>query len=105
MRSCAEIPAGIDGGFDVICCPCGNGGTPAGIAAGLRGGQRAVGFAVLKGAGFLARDVAELQERTYGRRGMELEWAYVAKMMYGVYASVTSGEIGDGATVVAVITG
>lgn len=138
VRGCAEIPSEIGPGFDVICCPCGTGGTLAGIAAGLRGGQRAIGFAVLKGAGFLERDVAELQERTYGhtvgdwsvnldhhfggyakrtaaldafiadfrdRHGVDLEWVYVAKMMYGVYACVTSGEIPEGSTVVAVITG
>jgi 1-aminocyclopropane-1-carboxylate deaminase len=35
VRGCAEIPAEIDTPFDVICCPCGTGGTVAGIAAGL----------------------------------------------------------------------
>ncbi len=59
-RGCAELPAEIGMGFDVICCPCGTGGTLAGIAAGLRPGQRAVGFSVLKGAGFLDGDVAGL---------------------------------------------
>jgi hypothetical protein len=32
-RGCAEIPKEIDPDFDVICCPCGTGGTLAGIAA------------------------------------------------------------------------
>lgn len=66
VRGCAEIPAEIDVDYDVICCPCGTGGTLAGIAAGMRPGARAIGFAVLKGAAFLLDQVAELQRRTYG---------------------------------------
>jgi 1-aminocyclopropane-1-carboxylate deaminase len=77
-RGCAELPAEISTSFDVICCPCGTGGTLAGIAAGLRPGQRAVGFSVLKGGHFLERDVADLQVRAFGgRRGdWQLEHAY-----------------------------
>ena len=48
-RGCAQIPAEIPVPFDVICCPCGTGGTLAGIAAGLRTGQRARGFSALRG--------------------------------------------------------
>ena len=36
-----------------VIVPCGTGGTLAGLVAGLRPGQRALGVAVLKGAGFL----------------------------------------------------
>lgn len=67
VRGCAEIPAEIDVPYDVICCPCGTGGTLAGIAAGLCPGARAIGFAVLKGASFLAGEVARLQREAYGR--------------------------------------
>jgi 1-aminocyclopropane-1-carboxylate deaminase len=65
-RGCAEIPAEIGEPFDVICCPCGTGGTLAGIGQGLEGGQRALGFSVLKGAEFLERQVEELQTRSSG---------------------------------------
>jgi 1-aminocyclopropane-1-carboxylate deaminase len=65
-RGCAEIPEEIDPDFDVICCPCGTGGTLAGIAAGLRGGQRAIGFSVLKGGQFLAGEIDDLQRRAFG---------------------------------------
>jgi 1-aminocyclopropane-1-carboxylate deaminase len=65
-RGCAEIPREIDLDFDVICCPCGTGGTLAGIAAGLRPGQRAIGFSALKGGQFLAAEVDELQRRAFG---------------------------------------
>ena len=68
VRGCAEIPAEIDLNFDALCCPCGTGGTLAGIAAGLGSGQRAIGFSSLKGGSFLANDVTDLQQSTFGRR-------------------------------------
>lgn len=138
VRGCAEIPAEIEQDFEVICCPCGTGGTLAGIAAGLGPGQRAVGFSALKGGEFLARDVAELQQRTFGacsgnwtmeygfhfggfarrpaglgmfitdfraRHGLTLDWVYVAKMMYGLYALAERGTFEPGSRVIAVITG
>ena len=66
VRGCAEIPAEIAEPFDVICCPCGTGGTLAGVASGLRGGQRALGFAVLRGGPFLDREVTGLQRDALG---------------------------------------
>jgi 1-aminocyclopropane-1-carboxylate deaminase len=137
VRGCAELPAEIDIDFDVICCACGTGGTLAGISAGLREGQRALGFSALKGGQFLADEVARLQREGYGRvfenwsieydfhfggfakrkpeldqfiedfearHGLRLDWVYVAKMMYGIYALAEQGRF-DGTTVVAVITG
>jgi 1-aminocyclopropane-1-carboxylate deaminase len=138
VRGCAEIVSEIDIPFDMICCPVGTGGTLAGLSAGLRPGQRALGFSVLRGAGSLGNDVAELQERAIGRvldnwaidhrfhfggfarrtpdldrfiqefavlHGVELEWVYVAKMMFGILAMVREGEIHQDASVVGVITG
>jgi 1-aminocyclopropane-1-carboxylate deaminase len=137
-RGCAEIPAEIGQPFDVICCPCGTGGTLAGIAQGLGEGQRALGFSVLKGGEFLARQIAELQVLSCGavsgnwaiehgfhfggfarrrplldsfiadfarRHGLELNWIYTAKMMYGIYALAGTPALPAGTTVVAVITG
>jgi 1-aminocyclopropane-1-carboxylate deaminase len=66
VRGCAAIPAEITEPFDVICCPCGTGTTLAGIAGGLRPGQRAIGFCALKGGEFLAAEVAGLQRQTFG---------------------------------------
>jgi 1-aminocyclopropane-1-carboxylate deaminase len=88
VRGCAEIPAEIEMGFDTICCPCGTGGTLAGIAAGLRPGQRAVGFSALKGGSFLEREVEALQFRTFGgRRG---DWRIETGHHFGGYARRTS---------------
>jgi 1-aminocyclopropane-1-carboxylate deaminase len=137
LRGCAELPAEIPFGFDHICCATGTGGTLAGIALGLTGGQRAIGFSALKGGAFLADEIRRLQVEYgrvtgnwsvetayhfggYARRDAELdhfirefeerhaialEWVYVAKMLYGVFALVRGGHFAPGSTVVAVLTG
>jgi 1-aminocyclopropane-1-carboxylate deaminase len=66
LRGCAEIPGEIGRPFDLICCPCGTGGTLAGLAHGLGAGQRALGFSALKGGQFLAGDVRSLQRAAFG---------------------------------------
>ena len=66
LRGCAEIVAEIGRPFDLICCPCGTGGTLAGLAHGLRPGGRALGFSVLKGGQFLDGDVRSLQREAFG---------------------------------------
>lgn len=70
VRGAAAIPAEIPdlGPHDVIACPVGTGGTLAGIAAGLPPGARALGVAVLRGDGYLEREVADLHQATYARQ-------------------------------------
>jgi 1-aminocyclopropane-1-carboxylate deaminase len=85
VRGCAELPGEITEPFVVICCPVGTGGTLAGIAAGLTEGQRAIGFATLKG-GFLAKDAAELQRQTYGK--VFDNWHVEDGYHFGGYAKV-----------------
>jgi len=85
VRGCAELPAEITEPFDVICCPVGTGGTLAGIAAGLGPGQRAIGFATLKG-GFLTKEVAEFQRQTYQR--VFDNWHIEDDFHFGGYAKV-----------------
>ena len=138
LRGCAEIPGEIDRHFDLICCPCGTGGTLAGLAHGLRPGQRALGFSALKGGDFLAREVSRFQGEAFGavsgnwsvecgfhfggfakrkpaldhfiadfdeRHGLCLDWVYVAKMMYGIFALAAESAFPDGTAIVALITG
>lgn len=138
VRGCVDIPVEIGMDFDIICCPCGTGATLAGIASGLRTGQQAIGFSVLRGGDFLARDVAALQHLTFGRcsgnwhieygfhfggfarrndeldafiadfasrHELYLDWVYVAKMVYGVFALVRQGAFRRGTRIVVVITG
>ncbi|MDH6574868.1 pyridoxal-phosphate dependent enzyme [Kitasatospora sp. MAP5-34] len=70
VAGAAGIPAEIPelGERDVVCCPVGTGGTLAGIAGGLPAGARALGVAVLRGEGYLEREVAELHQAAYGRQ-------------------------------------
>lgn len=138
VKGCSELVDEIDVDFDVVCCPCGTGGTLAGISAALHHGQRAVGFSALKGGTFLVDEVAELQRQSIGtvrnnwtietefhfggfaRRTPELDnfvksftqthrlnldWVYVAKMMFGVLTLVERGAFDAGVSIVAVITG
>ncbi|TDB95944.1 pyridoxal-phosphate dependent enzyme [Actinomadura sp. 7K534] len=85
VRGCAELGAEVPG-YDVVCCPCGTGGTLAGLAAGLAPDQRALGFSVLKG-GFLHAEVERLQCETYGgRRGA---WRVEDGFHFGGYARRT----------------
>ncbi|NUO98185.1 MAG: pyridoxal-phosphate dependent enzyme [Nonomuraea sp.] len=132
VRGCAELPAEIGADYDVVCCPVGTGGTLAGIAAGLPEGKRALGFAVLKGAGFLAGEVARLQREAYGRTWSnwsvnldyhfggyarstptldrfiakhQVEGIYVAKMLYGILDLTRQGAFRPGTRIVAVVTG
>ena len=89
VHGCAEIPAEIGTDFDVICCPCGTGGTLAGIAAGLAPGQRAVGFSVLKGGEFLAGEVERLQRAAAG--SVTANWRIECGFHFGGYARTTAG--------------
>lgn len=68
----------------MICCPCGTGGTLAGVAAGLPPGRRAVGFSVLRGGGFLDDAVRDLQVRTFGHASSN--WHVEHGFHFGGYA-------------------
>jgi len=60
VKGCSEIVNTINVDFDYICCPCGTGGTLAGLISGLDGKKFALGFAVLKGASFLKESVTSM---------------------------------------------
>ncbi|MFC0532238.1 1-aminocyclopropane-1-carboxylate deaminase/D-cysteine desulfhydrase [Phytohabitans kaempferiae] len=83
LRGCAELPAEIEIDYDLICCACGTGGTLAGIAAGLTGERRALGFAVLKGGGFLADEVRRLQA---DYRRATRNWSVETEFHFGGFA-------------------
>jgi len=87
VRGCAELPGEIDTAFDAICCPCGTGGTLAGIAAGLQPGQRAIGFSALKGGEFLAGEVGRLQRQALGATSGN--WRIECGFHFGGFAKKT----------------
>jgi len=60
LNGCAEIVTDIDISFDNITVACGTGATLAGIITALNTDQHAIGFAVLKGADFLSKDVTKM---------------------------------------------
>jgi len=60
LKGCSEIINSLDINFDIICTACGTGGTIAGLISGLKNSQKAIGFAVLKGAEFLNNDIRKL---------------------------------------------
>ncbi|MFI0481172.1 1-aminocyclopropane-1-carboxylate deaminase/D-cysteine desulfhydrase [Actinomadura sp. 9N215] len=85
VKGCEELGGEVPG-YDVVCCPCGTGGTLAGLAAGLGSDQRAIGFSVLQGD-FLDGEVERLQRETYGeRRGA---WRVEGGFHFGGYAKRT----------------
>jgi 1-aminocyclopropane-1-carboxylate deaminase len=91
VRGCAELAEELNsqlgGGFDACCCPVGTGGTLAGIAAGLRPGQRAIGFSVLKGGDFLTGEVTHLQRQALGAPSRN--WRVEVGFHFGGYARTT----------------
>ena len=68
----------------MICCPCGTGGTLAGIAHGLAAGQRALGFSVLRGGEFLDQQVEELQRAAFG--AISANWSIEHGFHFGGFA-------------------
>jgi 1-aminocyclopropane-1-carboxylate deaminase/D-cysteine desulfhydrase-like pyridoxal-dependent ACC family enzyme len=87
VHGCADVPAEIDIDFDVISCACGTGGTLAGIAGGLRAGQRALGFSALKGGDFLVDDVSRLQRAAFGTATGN--WSIETGFHFGGFAKCT----------------
>jgi 1-aminocyclopropane-1-carboxylate deaminase len=91
-RGCAELPAELAAQLpsDVLCVPCATGGTLAGVAAGLDGRQRAIGFSALRGgASFLPGVVRALQAEAFG--GPRGEWQVDDEFHFGGFARRTPG--------------
>jgi len=60
LAGVAEAVTEIDITYNTICVPCGTGTTLAGIIGAMPDRATAIGFAALKNAGFLQRDVRQL---------------------------------------------
>jgi 1-aminocyclopropane-1-carboxylate deaminase len=134
VQGCAEIVSQIDQPFDVLACACGTGGTLAGLVTGLNGSRRALGVAVLKGAGFLYDDIQALLSADYDnwcinldyhfggyakttpeliefmhcfeqRHAIPLEQVYTAKLFHALLDLAAKGEFARGTTVMALHSG
>jgi len=134
LQGVAELVEEIDIPFDVLCLPCGTGTTLAGCIAALDGAKTALGFAALKNADFLTRDVERLLPKPYTNwqinqnyhcggfakttpellefirtfeliQRIPLEPVYTGKMLYGLYDMIAKGEFTPGLRIIAVHTG
>jgi len=86
VKGCRDIVNKIGINFDYICCPCGTGGTLAGLISGLNGKKFALGFAVLKGASFLKENVAALIQSFNGN--VFHNWDINLDYHFGGYAKI-----------------
>ncbi|UNS98878.1 pyridoxal-phosphate dependent enzyme [Streptomyces tubbatahanensis] len=87
VRGCVLLGEELRGRTDVAAVACGTGGTLAGMAAGLRAGQRSLGVPVLKG-GFLGGEVRALQREAFG--GPRGHWRLEERFHEGGYAKVSA---------------
>jgi len=90
LKGCSEIVTDIDISFDRITVACGTGATLAGIVTALNSDQHAIGFAVLKGADFLNRDVAKMLAES--GHSTAHNWRIENSYHFGGYAK-TSAEL------------
>lgn len=90
VKGCSEIIKSIDIEYDFVCCPCGTGGTLAGLISGLNANKFALGFAVLKGASFLKQNVHSLLK--YSSHSLT-NWDVNLDYHFGGYAKINSALI------------
>jgi 1-aminocyclopropane-1-carboxylate deaminase len=88
VKGCSEIIGKINMDFDYICCPCGTGGTLAGLISGLNSDKFGLGFAVLKGASFLKENVQSLLQNSNGNSLKK--WDINLDYHFGGYARTDS---------------
>lgn len=93
VRGVAELVAELDVPWQYLCCPCGTGGTLAGLVAGAAGHGQVVGFAALKGGDFLRGEVGQLlrehEELTGEPVSAYANWQVQTGYHFGGYAKVT----------------
>jgi len=132
VKGCEEILTEIQDDFDVVCCPCGTGGTISGIINSLKGHQKALGFPALKGGDFLKEEIhkyvhnsqweliidyhfggyAKVDESLITfmnefkkKHHIALDPVYTAKMMFGLWDLIEKDYFRRGSTIVAIHTG
>jgi len=131
IKGCQEILSQEDLSFDIICCAVGTGGTIAGLINSSLPTQKIIGFPALKG-GFLNEDICKFATQSnwelweaYHFGGyakvdsklitfmndfkttykIPLDPVYTAKMMYGIFDAIQTGQIPKEAKVLAIHTG
>lgn len=98
VKGCAEIVEDIHLDFDYLCCPCGTGGTLAGLIAGITDTEKKLlGFSALKGGHFLENEVSRLVKSYHAMASLPVEkvtpsWYIQTDYHFGGYAK-TSPEL------------
>jgi 1-aminocyclopropane-1-carboxylate deaminase len=134
LQGVAELANEITLPYTWLCVPCGTGTTLAGLVNAIPEPSRLLGFAALKNAGFLNRDVAQLLQHPrqnwqinldyhFGgfaqvspeltefihnfhiMTGIALEPVYTGKMLFGLYDLIKKRTFAPGTTLIAVHTG
>ncbi len=92
VQGVAELVAEVDLSWTYLCCPCGTGGTLAGLVAGAAGRGRLIGFSALKGGDFLRQEAGQLLRNYEGLTGisvtMHTNWQVQTAYHFGGYARV-----------------
>jgi len=131
IKGCQEILTETDQRFDLICCAVGTGGTMAGLINSSVPSQKIIGFPALKGS-FLNEDICKFATQSnwelweayhfggYAKvdsklitfmnnfkttYNIPLDPVYTAKMMYGIFDAIQTGQIPKDAKVLAIHTG
>ncbi len=120
--------------FDTLCLPVGTGGTMAGMVAGLKQHQQAIGISVLKHGEFLNeevkrwltadasnwrietgfdfggyaksnRELLDFIRMTQEQHNLPLDQVYTAKTLFGIYELIRAGKIRRSSVVMMLHTG
>jgi 1-aminocyclopropane-1-carboxylate deaminase/D-cysteine desulfhydrase-like pyridoxal-dependent ACC family enzyme len=86
LKGCTEIPRLINIDYDYICVACGTAGTFSGVTCELNGERKVLGFAVLKGAGFLIDTAQKLIFDYFGKTLSN--WDINLDCHFGGYAKI-----------------
>jgi 1-aminocyclopropane-1-carboxylate deaminase/D-cysteine desulfhydrase-like pyridoxal-dependent ACC family enzyme len=95
VKGCAEIIKDIHIPYEYLCCPCGTGGTLAGLIAGTTNPlQKLMGFSALKGGEFLTGEVENLladyfQNEPCKKTDLAPSWQIITGYHFGGYAKTT----------------
>lgn len=89
VRGCTEILSDADGDFTHIALACGTGGTAAGLWQATHSRQEIRAFSVLKGGGFLQKEVQALTlsfQKKYSKKPPQGKFRLVTDYHFGGYA-------------------
>lgn len=134
LKGIAELISEIDQDYDLITLACGTGTTLSGIARVLPEDKKVIGYAALKGAGFLKPEIEKMigidkknwsinldyhfggfgkvdQNLTnfiqtfFDQTSPQIEPVYTGKMFYGLFDQIQQGAFKSGSKIIALHTG